>query len=185
MTNRERMPLFERLGIGVAALALAALLIALLSGYFTTHDQGAVNGQAATIGTTLQDQGNAVLKPGQPRPRYDSDPPTSGAHVSVWLTRQLETLTDDQILTALAAGDIVVLYGSRQPPTGLTKLLAPLTARFTPALAAAGQAVILGRRPHLQGVIALAWTRMLRQPKPDSSTLIGFVDRWLGLGAAG
>lgn len=183
VTNDARMPLLERIGIGVAALTLAAILIALLSGYFTSHDQGAVNGSVAAVGTKLPDQGNGLLTAGQPRPRYNSDPPTSGPHARVAITGEYEAFSDDQILTALAAGDVVVLYGSKQPPPGLTKLLAPLTAPFTPALAAAGQAVILGHEPHLQGVVALAWSRILRQRKPDGTTLTEFVDRWLGFGA--
>jgi Protein of unknown function (DUF3105) len=184
MSTRERMPLLERLGIGVAALALAAVLIALLSGYFTSHDPGAVNGATASLGRTLPDLGDGTLTPEQPRPRYNSDPPTSGAHTHAAITRQFETVSDDQILTALAAGDVLVLYGAARPPAGLERLLRPLTAPFTPALAAAGQAVILGRRPHTHGVVALAWTRMLRQTQPDSAALTAFTERWLGLGAA-
>ncbi len=173
----------ERFGIVVAGIALAAVLIALLSGYFTHHDQGAVSGATPSVGTALPDQGDRLLKPNELRPLYNSDPPTSGAHLPAPITRQPQAFSDDQILTALAAGNVLVLYGSAQPPSGLRALLRPLSATFTPALAAAGQAVILGRRPHLQGVVALAWTHILRQPQPDGATLTQFVDRWLGLGA--
>ncbi len=183
MSERARMPLLERLGIGVAAVSLAAVLIALLSGYFTHHDQGAVSGATASVGTTLRDQGDRLLKPDELRPLYDSDPPASGAHARAPITHQPQAFSDNQILTALAAGNVLVLYGTVHPPPGLRTLLRPLTAPFTPALAAAGQAVILGRRAHLQGVVALAWTHMLRQPQPDGATLKRFVDRWLGLGA--
>jgi hypothetical protein len=182
MSERARMPLLERLGIGVAAVTLAAVLIALLSGYFTHHDQGAVSGATASVGTTFPSQGDRLLKPNELRPLYDSNPPTSGAHDRAPITRQPETFSDGQILTALAAGNVLVLYGTATPPAGLKHLLRPLSAPFTPALAAAGQAVILGRRPHLHGVVALAWTHMLRQAQPDSETLTQFVDRWLGVG---
>lgn len=117
MSQREQMPIWERLGIAVAAVALAAVLIALLSGYFTNHDPGAVGGADATqVGTAFADQGDALLRSNQPRPLYDSNPPTSGAHVKAPIATQEEILSDDQILTALAAGDVLVLYGTRRPP---------------------------------------------------------------------
>jgi hypothetical protein len=174
------MPVWERFGIGVAAIVLAAVLIALLSGYFTNHDPGAVGGDIASVGTRFADQGDATLQPHALRPLYNSNPPTSGAHVRTPIERQDESFSDDQILTALAAGNVLILYGTRQPPEGLRALAHRLSAPFTPALAAAGQAVILGRRAHLKGLVALAWTHLLRQPQPDSATLTEFVDRWLG-----
>ena len=183
MSERQRVPLLERLGIAVAGVALAAVLIALVSGYFNNHDQGAISGARSSVGTTLPDQGDRLLKPNELRPLYNSDPPTSGAHAPAPITRQLQAFSDNQILTALAAGNVVVLYGTPQPPAGLRKLVRSLSAPFTPALASAGEAVILGRRARLRGVIALAWTHILRQPRPSSATLARFIDRWLGVGA--
>ena len=49
------------------------------------------------------------------------------------------------------AGDVVILYGSPNPPSGLTTLAQALAVPFTPALARAGQTVILGRRPGVVG----------------------------------
>jgi hypothetical protein len=183
VSERERMPLLERAGVGVAGIALAAVLIALLSGYFTNHDPGTVRGAVGSVGSTLADQGDRLLAPGELRPLYDSNPPTSGAHIRSPVTRQLIAFNDDQILTALASGNVLVLYGTAQAAAGLAALARRLAAPFTPALAAAGQAVILGRRQHLKGVVALAWTHVLRQARPNRTALTRFVDRWLGLGA--
>jgi hypothetical protein len=100
-------------------------------------------------------------------------------------------LTDDQILTALAAGDIVVIYGGTTPPPGLAELARSTGGPFSPALAAQGGAVILARLPRVDGIIALAWTRMLpitglvRVTPHDDAVLKQFIESWLGRGAAG
>ena len=66
-------------------------------------------------------------------PHYDSDPPTSGAHVPAVLTREFVPLSDDQLLSVLAAGDVVVEYGpGLQPPAGLRRLAAGTAGAFSP-----------------------------------------------------
>ena len=54
---------------------------------------------------------------------------------------------------------------------------------FDPELAAAGQAVILAKRPGLEGVQALAWRRRLIANGPDDPKLQEFAEAWLGQGA--
>ena len=71
----------ERLAIVIASLALSVGLIALLSGFFAGRDQAGVSGTASQLGVQFRDQGDAQLRPGQPHPAYDSNPPTSGPHV--------------------------------------------------------------------------------------------------------
>ena len=56
--------------------------------------------------------------------------------------------------------------------------------RFDPALAAAGQAVILAQRPGVGGVQALAWRRRLAASGPDDPKLREFAEAWLGQGPA-
>jgi Protein of unknown function (DUF3105) len=170
----------ERLAIAVASLTLAIALIAVLSGYFADHDQAAVSGDAK-LGMRFADQGDGVLAAPSLPQLYDSDPPTSGPHVRVPVAAQGLTLSDNQILTALAAGDVVILYGTRRPPHALAALAGP----FTPSLAAAGFAVVLGRRPGTSGVVALAWTRMLRGASPSDPRLRQFVQALLGHARAG
>jgi hypothetical protein len=173
----------ERLAIAIASLLLSVGLIILLSGYFTRHDQAGVSGPQERIGVAFPDLGNAILQPGDPHPLYNSIPPTSGAHLPEPVERDATALSDDQILGALAAGNVVLLYGTRRPAAALTALARSVAGPFTPALAAAGQAVILGRRPGTDGVTALAWTRLLHTPDATDPRLRQFAQAWLGRGA--
>jgi hypothetical protein len=173
----------EWAAIAVASLAVAFGAIALLSGFFAGRDQAGVGGAATLPGIAFADLGHAHLRPGQPRPRYNSNPPTSGAHVPVPVSGDNQRLSDDQLLEALQLGDVVLTYGSSAPPPGVRPLVSSLAAPFTPALAAAGQAIVLARRPGTQGLIALAWAHMLRVSSPRDPLLRSFIDYWLGRGA--
>jgi Protein of unknown function (DUF3105) len=174
----------ERLVIVAAALAIAVGVIALLSGgLLAGHDAPGVAGSDAAPGTAFRDQGNLHLRPGEMRPVYDSDPPTSGPHLPITVTTDGAALTDDQLLQALAAGDVVYMYGTRTPPAGLASVARAVAPPFSPALAASGQAVILARRPGTPGVVALAWTHMLRVSGPGDPALRSFAQYWLGRGA--
>ncbi|HEY5317989.1 MAG TPA: DUF3105 domain-containing protein [Solirubrobacteraceae bacterium] len=181
----------ERIGIVIVSFAIAIVAIGLLSGYFTAHDPGGVTGTLAGPGLVYRDLGNAQLAPGARRPTYDSNPPTSGPHVPAPVRADGAVLTDNEILTALSAGDIVVLYGGRTPPPGLAQLAQATAGPFTAALAAAGGAVIQARLPGINGIIALAWTRMLpitgleQVTARDDGVLRQFIQSWLGRGADG
>lgn len=175
--------LLEVLAIVGCALALSVALILLISGYFTSRDPALVAGTAFRIGQSYPDQGNGVLAPGTLRPPYDSVPPTSGAHVPALVLRDDSELTNDQLLSALAAGDVVVEYGGRRPQTGLRALARRLAGPFSPALAATGQAVILARQPGTVGLVAVAWTRLVRVSRPGDALLREFITAWLGHGA--
>jgi hypothetical protein len=183
--SRERTTPLERVVIGLVSLALAALLIALMSGFFAGRDQAGLSRSAggAALGQSFPDLGDAHLRPGQLRPPYASDPPTSGAHVPVPVTRDARPLSNDQLLEALARGNIVILYGTRRPPPGLAALARSVAGAFTPALAAAGQAVIIARREGTEGLVGLAWTRMVRVSAADDPLLRAFAEQWLGRGA--
>ncbi len=174
----------EWTAIGVASLALTIGLIILLSGYFAGRDQPGVSG-ATGPGQTFSDLGHAALAPGQAGPSYNSNPPTSGAHVPEPVVRDSAALNDDQLLQALQVGDVVIAYGTRQPPAGLTRFARSVAPPFTPALAATGDAVVLARRPGTDGLVALAWTHLLRVNTPSDPQLGQFVAFWLGRGAPG
>jgi uncharacterized protein DUF3105 len=175
----------ERVAIVVASLALSLGLIALLSGFFAGRDQAGVSTGQSGPGNAFGDLGDAHLLPGQRHPAYDSNPPTSGAHVPEPVTRDEANLTDDQLLAALEVGDVVVMYGTRRPPPGLRTLASTLASPFTPALAAAGQAVILARRPGTVGVVGLAWGHAVSVHEPKDPQLSAFAQFWLGRGAPG
>ena len=172
----------ERLTIAVASVVVAVVAIILLSGYFTSHDSASVS-NPTDVGFKYADQGDELLAPSSRRPHYDSDPPTSGPHVPAQVTADQRRLSNDQILTALSAGNVVILYGGGSPPRQLVQLAGQLADPFSPALVRSGQAVILARRPGTDGIIALAWTRMLRQNPIYPTTLGQFVRSWLGRGA--
>jgi hypothetical protein len=167
----------------VASLAIAFGAIALLSGFFAGRDQADVGGSGTVPGATFADLGHAHLRPGQPRPKYNSEPPTSGAHFAQPVGTDGAQLSDDQLLEALELGDVVVMYGSPTPPPGLRSLVSSLAAPFTPALAAAGQAVILARRPGTSGLVGLAWTHLVHVASVHDPLLRAFIGYWLGRGA--
>jgi Protein of unknown function (DUF3105) len=177
------LSLLERSAILLVSIALAVGLIALLSGFFASRDQGTVSISRTVTGKRFRDLGDALLRPGQPRPRYDSNPPTSGAHLSIPVTRDGVQLNEDQLLSALAVGDVVIAYAGGAPPPGLPTLASALAPSFTPALAQAGQAVILDQRPGTVGLIGLAWAHMIRVGDASSPRLREFAAYWLGHGA--
>jgi len=176
----------ERVVIVIASLVLSIGLILLLSGYFAGRDQPAVSGGGTTgPGQAFSDLGHAALRPGQPRPAYDSDPPTSGPHVPEAVTADGATLNDDQLLQALQVGNVVIAYGTRQPPAALSAFARSVAPPFTPALAAGGDAVILDHRPGITGLVGLAWAHLIRAQKASDPALAQFVAFWLGRGAPG
>lgn len=173
----------ERVAIGVASLALSIGLIAVLSGFFAGRDQAGVSVSTPPIGQQFPDQGNRLLRPGQPRPSYNSDPPTSGAHVAAPIRRDQVKLSDDQLLTALANGNVVITYPGRNPPRALVALQHDIAGPFSPGLAASGQAIVLARRPGTVGLIGLAWAHMVRVSAADDPLLKQFTQYWLGRAA--
>jgi len=180
------MPVWlERVLIGVASLLLSVGLIAVLSGFFAGRDQAGVAGTAAgNIGQRFADLGHAHLQPGEPRPAYNSSPPTSGAHMPALLPPDGAQMTDDQLLQALEVGDVVILYGQQHPSRRLQAFAASFGS-YTPQLEAAGGAVVLARKPGTRGLIALAWTRSFRVSNALDPLLKQFVTQWLGRGAPG
>lgn len=175
--------LIERTAIGVASLVLSVGAIALLSGYFAGNDQAGIAGSQIGPGTAFKDLGDQLLPPGRLQPPYDSTPPTSGPHVPEPLKRDEVALSDNQLLTALSQGNVVIDYGGRTPPPGLRSMADSIAGPFSPSLAAVGQAVILARYPGLRGLLGLAWAHMLASRSPADPALEDFARFWLGKGA--
>ncbi len=177
------MKLLERLAIVIVSLLIAVGIVALLSGgLLIGHDNPGLYGPGGQLGVQFRDLGDTALAPGAPTPHYDSVPPTSGPHRPEAIRRDGTILNDNQVLTALGAGDVVLMYGTDRPPPRLRALASSIAAPFTPALAASGQAVILARRPAIPGVLALAWTRILHVRTANDPQLRGFTLFWLGQG---
>ena len=160
----------------------AALLVLI---FFNARDTATFSA-AKGPGLALPDQGHRHIPQSQAgTPRYATDPPASGPHRPEPInTRDRRTLTDDQIIHALELGDVILFYGDKKPPRDLVALQRELSGPFDPVLAAAGQQVILARRPGLNGVLALAWARQLKVPDPEDPRIHQFADFWLGRGAS-
>ena len=77
---------------------------------------------------------------------------------------------------------MVILYDAPQPPPALVQLQEDVTGPFDAEVAAAGQAVILARRPGAGPATALAWRRVLRADDPADPALREFAEFWLGRG---
>ncbi len=176
-----------RVAVAVVTVLVAVAGAVALLYYFTSRDPAQVSSsQPRGPGQAFPDQGARHLRPGQRSPvRYDSRPPTSGPHVPVPVRADRQRLSDDQLLHALEQGNVVLLYGSPSPPPGLERLADDAAGPFDPALVRGGQAVILGRRPGVRGVVAVAWRHLERAPSADAPALRQFVDFWLGRGRGG
>jgi hypothetical protein len=174
----------ERGAIVLASLAVSVGVIALLSGGLAGgRDDPGISVNGTVPGKAYPDQGDRHLAAGDPRPSYNSDPPTSGAHVPLPVSTNGAEISVDQLLQALSLGDVVFLYSSTAPPRGLQAIADQVAPRFTPALAADGQTVILARRPNLSTITAVAWAHMLRSD--SAQDLRSFATHWLGRGATG
>ena len=167
----------------VIALVLGAAAVVGVLLFVQSRDRSTFgdesNGPAP--GRLLPDQG-AAHGPPPAGFRYATDPPASGPH-RVVATHRDGALTRDQLLTALESGDVVLVYGSRTDEAQLRGIQQDVAGPFDPELASAGQAVILDRRTGTQGVVALAWRRMLRARNGEDPKLHAFADAWLGKGA--
>ena len=180
-----------------AAGAIATVVVALAGGialllFFVARDDAPVDKgseQAADVkgpGQAFPDQGAEHVSPAQARAAdYNSDPPTSGPHVPESISRDQTRLGNDQILHALETGNVVLVYGAKKPSRRLQALAEEASGGpFDPALADAGQSVILARKAGTDGVIALAWRHRLRVPNSRDPELLRFVEFWLGRGAS-
>lgn len=165
----------------IVALAALVGLIALIS----SRDRSTFNGPQGP-GTQLPDAGDRHLPAGSPHPAYATEPPTSGAHVVVPVQRDDVALSNDQLLTALEQGNVVLVYGRPAQARALRALASDVAGPFDPALALAGQAVILDPAPRLAAgkVLALAWRHQLSAASPSDAALRPFAQYWLGRGTS-
>ncbi len=176
--------LIERLLIVAAALAIAIAIIALLSGgLLAGRDNPGISTAGSGPGVSYRDQGTQRIAPDAAHPPYDSSPPTSGPHAPAKIELDAGRLSDDQLLQALQVGDVVLMYPPGSPPRGLRALAAATAPRFTPALAATGETVVLAGRAGIKGIVALAWAHLLRVNSAADPALRAFVVFWLGRGA--
>lgn len=169
----------------VVALALAAAGVIGLIALFSSRDSSTFSA-ARGPGRTLADAGDRHLAHGQSDPAYATNPPTTGAHVVVAVHQDGGPLSNDQLLTALEQGNVVLAYRTDSLAPALRSLAAGVSGGpFDPAVAAAGQAVILDRRAAVPAgkVIALAWDHELPPSSATDPAVRAFAQYWLGRGA--
>lgn len=127
-------------------------------------------------------QGPGVLEAESTGPPASSGPPpTSGTFAPRNVTEE-GRLSPDELLTALAQGNIVIAHPGPAPPKELLRLQEEVSGPFDPELAAAGQMVVLTAWPGLDSVQGLAWRRRLEAAGPDDPKLRAFAEAWLGQG---
>ena len=167
--------------IALAVAGLAATLCAVLIAILAARDSGQVAG-APGPGVLEPDRGARRLGADAPRTPASppQTPPTSGPHRPQPIERDGRAISDDQLLEALQLGNVVVFYGGDAPAGALLALQRDVSGPYDPRLAAAGQAVILARRPGIVGVIALAWRRRLVARDASDPALRAFAEAWLG-----
>jgi len=164
------------LAIAGLASGLCLVLIMVLAG----RDSSQVESAATGPGVEEPDRGNERVTDGPDTPASPVDePPTSGPHRAETVQADRTELSDDQILEALALGNVVIAYDGEAPSAVQEEVSGP----FDPEVAAAGQAVILAKRPGIGELQALAWRRRLVASGPDDPKLQEFAEAWLGQGA--
>jgi hypothetical protein len=172
----------RRAGLIATGAVVLVVGLALLALAFNSRDDAEV-GATAGPGAQEPDRGAAHLPAGQRAEVPAGELPASGPHRPDPVVSERRRLSDDQILHALELGDVVVLYDAPEPPAALVRLQEEVAGPFDPALAAAGQAVILARRDGAGPATALAWRRVLRAGSASDPALRDFAEALLGRGA--
>jgi hypothetical protein len=160
----------RRAGLVVVGVVLAVGGLIALAVAFNARDDAGISGP--------------VGGPGELQPEDGGRWPTSGPHDRALVTRDRRELTDDQILTALELGNVVILYEGARPAPELVRLQRELSGPFDAEVAAAGQSVILARRAGAGPATGLAWRRVLEVDDPGDPRLRDFADEWLGRAVA-
>ena len=164
------------------ALAVAALLVvggvAAVLALAGGRDEAEV-APGPGPGRLEPDRGAAHDRPAARTP--PGEPATSGPHRPELPDEDARELKEDALLHLLELGNVVLLYDAPRPPAALRALQEQVSGPYAREVAAAGQAVVLARRPGLgRGVLALAWRRRLAARDPDDPRLRDAAEAWLG-----
>lgn len=158
----------HRLRWGVGA-AVGVVVVAVVA-YF------AYRAVADLPGTSVPSQGNAhVQLATDPHPPYNSDPPTSGAHLPYLAPWGIHTTPIQKELQIhnLEDGGVVVQYSCECPE--LVEKLASIVKRYD-------HGVILAPYPGIKSKIALtAWTRIDTFDEFDEGRIVRFIKAYRGI----
>ena len=84
---------------------------------------------------------------------------------------------------AVQPGNVLLLHSDERLTRRLRELAEQSAGAPSPALVAAGQAVLVERRPGVASpVVAVATTHELEASGPDDPALRDFIEHWLGRG---
>jgi hypothetical protein len=152
--------------VSLAMVAVAAVVV----GYF------AYRAAADLPGVQFPDQGNRHLASAlEPHPPYNSDPPTSGPHLSYLAPWGIHTrpIAPQLQVHNLEDGGVLVQYSCDCPE--LVEQLAGIVRRYD-------RFVILAPYPTMTSRIALtAWTRLDTLEELDEKRIVRFIEAYRGI----
>jgi hypothetical protein len=153
-----------------AGALAASVLAAIIVGYF------AYRAAANLPGIQMPDQGNRhIQSAGDPHEPYNSDPPTSGPHLSYvapWGVHTRPIVPELQVHN-LEDGGVLVQYSCECPE---------LVAKLRAIVISYDKFVILAPYPSMKHQIALtAWTRIDTLEEFDEGRIRRFIDRYRGI----
>jgi len=164
--RRRRLPRRQRLILAGTVVVLAALVV----GYF------AYRAAANLPGVPMADQGNRHIATAEtPHEPYNSDPPTSGPHLSYLAPWGVHTrpIPPELQVHNLEDGGVLVQY-SCECPEIVVKLRA-IVQKYD-------RQVILAPYPTMKSKIALtAWTRIDTLEALDEGRVVRFIERYRGI----
>ena len=149
-------------------LIIAAIVIFVIGGIgylIATTDQ-----QSSLTGEVIEDQGRNHISPGSPHEPYNSNPPTSGPHLSNLQPCDLynDEVPDEAVLHSLEHGAIWITYKDKDN----SELVGQLREVFEEESAK----VILSPRSQNESAIAVAsWGRLLKLDEFDKQQILDFI----------
>ena len=148
----------------------ATVVVVVVIGYF------AYRAVAGLPGAKMPDQGNLHIATAEtPHEPYNSDPPTSGPHLSYIAPWGVHTRPIPRELQVhnLEDGGVLVQYGCQCPE--LADKLAAIVRRYD-------KQVILAPYPEMKSKIALtAWTRIQPLEELDEKRIVRFIEAYRGI----
>ena len=164
--QKRRMPRRRK----IARAAAAVVVMAAVVGWF------AYRAAANLPGVPMPDQGNRhIAAETTPHEPYNSDPPTSGPHLSYLAPWGVHTrpIARELQVHNLEDGGVMVQYGCECPD--LVEQLKAIVVRYD-------RQVILAPYPGLTSKIALtAWTRIDAFDELDERRVVRFIEAYRGI----
>ena len=164
--QKRRMPRRRKIALAAAAVVVMAAVV----GWF------AYRAVANLPGVAMPDQGNRhIAAETTPHEPYNSDPPTSGPHLSYLAPWGVHTrpIARELQVHNLEDGGVMVQYGCECPD--LVEKLKAIVVRYD-------RQVILAPYPGLTSKIALtAWTRIDAFEELDERRVVRFIEAYRGI----